>query len=64
MAEAAVKLQKVLNPERSEKKRDSQSKRIDGQQDNSFGDRILGGGKTENDRENGSDAWRPAEGSR
>src|SRR5271166_70002 len=45
-AEAAVELEEALDPERGQQKWHGQSQRIDGQQHDSFCNRVLGGGES------------------
>jgi hypothetical protein len=60
--EAAIKLQEALNSERSEKKRNGQAERIDGKENDALDDRVLFGGESENDCQNGAYTRGPAEG--
>src|SRR5580693_5608680 len=61
-AEAAVKLEKALEQERSQQEWHGESQRIDREQRDAFGDRVLGGGESQNDGQDRSHARGPAEG--
>src|SRR5208282_547147 len=60
-AEAAVKLEKAFDSKGSQEEWHCQSHRIDRQQHDSLCDRVLGGGESQDNRQDRSYAWRPAE---
>src|SRR5260370_7018259 len=61
-AKAAVKREKAVNPQRGQQKGHRQPQRINPQQQYALADGVFRSGEGKNDREDGANAGRPAEG--
>src|SRR5438045_8153176 len=60
-AKTTIEFQETFNTQRGEQKGNSETKRVDGQQEDSLGDGVLLSGETQDYSQDWTDTGRPAE---